>query len=541
MHEDVMKIKYLLYARKSSESEDRQVLSIDSQIDELRLLIERHGLELDEIRSEAYSAKAPGRPVFNKMLDDIESGKTQGIIVWNPDRLSRNSMDTGRLIYLFDLGKLKEIFTPSQTFKNTPNDKFLLNLLCSQAKLENDNKGINVKRGLKAKAERGIYPAPAPLGYLNDRYAERGNKTIVKDPERFDMIRKMFDLMLTGRYSALQVRDVANEQWGFRTPNDQKLGRSSIYNIFTRPFYYGMFEYPVNSGIWHKAIHTPMITVEEYDRIQTLLGRDGKPRPQGHLFSFTGMMRCDECQCQITAEEKTKKQQNGNIHHYIYYHCTKKKDPNCRQKSIEEKELKKQILKTLDEVEIPDDFHEWAMKWFQKTNQKESFDTHKILAHQQKAFKECADKIDALIDMRAAHEINQEQFRTRMAKLEKEKARLDELLADTSKRMSNWLKKADEWFSLARDGKTEFANGDMDTRRRILSNLGSNLLLRDKKLSITIEKPLLLLKKASKEVKRIKRGLEPRGNGVTKEQLHAIYSRSPRLLRGQDSNLEPSP
>ena len=226
------KIQYLLYARKSSESEDRQVLSIDSQIKEMSETAKRDGRELIAVRTEAQSAKAPGRSVFNQVMDEIEQGKVQGIVVWNPDRLSRNSVDTGRLIYLFDLGKLQEVVTPSQVFRNTPNDKFLLSLLCSQAKLDNDNKGINVKRGLKAKAERGIYPAPAPLGYLNDKYAERGNKTIKPDPERFNLVRKMFDLMLTGSYSPLRILKIATEEWGLRTPNSKKLARSNIYYLF---------------------------------------------------------------------------------------------------------------------------------------------------------------------------------------------------------------------------------------------------------------------------------------------------------------------
>jgi len=205
-------LKYFIYARKSSEAEDRQVLSIDSQNKEMSDLAEKTGLKIIEKKSEAYSAKAPGRKIYNELLDEIEQGKAQGIIVWNPDRLSRNSVDTGRLIYLFDLGKLQEVVTPSQVFRNTPNDKFLLNLLCSQAKLDNDNKSINVKRGLRAKCERGIYPAPAPTGYLNDKYAERGNKTLVVDTERFDLVKKMFNLVLTQRLTPIQVLRIANNK-----------------------------------------------------------------------------------------------------------------------------------------------------------------------------------------------------------------------------------------------------------------------------------------------------------------------------------------
>lgn len=300
------------------------------------------------------------------MLNEIEKGQAQGIIAWNSDRLSRNSVDTGRLIYLFDLGKLHEVVTPSQVFRNTPND----------------NKGINVKRGLKAKVERGIYPAPAPVGYLNEKYAERGNKTIQPDPQRFNLVRRMFSLILTGSYTPPQVLKVANEEWGFRMPNGKKLSRSSIYNLFTRPFYYGLFEYPIGSGNWYRGAHQPMITAEDYDRIQVLLGRKGRPRPKNHVFAYTGMIRCGECGGMVTAEEKIKHQQNGNVHCYTYYHYTKRKNPSCSQRVIEVKELERQVQEALAGVEIPPEFHDWALKWLKKENGKEAVDRNMILASQ---------------------------------------------------------------------------------------------------------------------------------------------------------------
>ena len=536
MTENVNPIKYILYARKSSEQEDRQVLSIDSQIDELKAQAEHNDFSIIEVRGEAHSAKSPGRPIFNTLMDDIEAGKVHGIVVWNADRLSRNSMDTGRLIYLFDLGKLREIITPSQTFRNTPNDKFLLNLLCSQAKLENDNKGINVKRGLKAKVERGIYPAPAPLGYLNDRYAERGNKTIVKDPERFDAVRKMFDLMLEGIYTPTQVRVIATEKWGFKGQHGKKLPKSAIYNLFTRPFYYGTFEYPVGSGNWYKGAHEPMITEAEYDRIQMTLGREGKPRPKTHQFAFTGMMRCGECGLMITAEEKTKHQQNGNTHHYVYYRCTKKKELMCTQRYIEEKKLNKQILAETEKLEIPPEFHEWAVKWYRVQNQKDSAFASRINDNLHSERKACLDKIDSLIDMRAAREISAEDLQRRKGELLKEKLRIDELITDAGDTAEKRLERAIEYFDFARDARATFKEGDLEKRKKVLNNLGSNLTLKDRKISISIEKPLIVLQSAAKEVSAIHRRLEPRKHQLGQRDFESVYSQNPRLLPGRDSN-----
>ncbi len=530
------KIEYFIYARKSSESEDRQVLSIESQKNEMKDLVKRVGLNIVAIKEEAHSAKAPGRPVFNQMLDEIEQGKAQGIIVWNPDRMSRNSVDTGRIIYLLDLGKLQELVTPSQVFRNTPNDKFLLSLLCSTAKLDNDNKGVNVKRGLKAKAEMGIYPAPAPTGYVNNKYAERGNKTVEIDPERFDLVKKMFDMVLSQKYTPIQVLKIATDDWKFKTKEGKKLARSTWYRMLTNPVYAETFEYPLNSGNWHKAAHLHMITDEQFDFIQILLGKKGKQKPKSHIFAFTGLIRCGECGAMITCEEKIKRQKSGKVHVYIYYHCTKRINPDCTQGSIEEEELKRQILIKLSEIKIPNEFHNWALKWLRKTNQTEFQTTSEILSSQQKAYKLCLEQISELIDMRAAKEITPEEFKEKKPNLEKEKKRLEELLNDTGEHVSNWLAKADDAFDFARDAVAKFNDGELEDKRYVLSRLGSNLLLKDKILTITLDEVLEALKSVAEEANQLCDTLEPVEGIDRTVQLETLYEQNPRMLLSLDSN-----
>jgi DNA invertase Pin-like site-specific DNA recombinase len=202
--ENKTKMVYALYPRRSSEAEDKQVLSIDAQIDELKKLAKSIGLDLAslDIRQESHSAKAPrSRPVWNGIIKDIEKGKLNGIIAWQANRLSRNAVDTGEMIYLMDTGKLAEVVTPSQVFRNTPNDKMMLNFFCMVAKFENDNKGVDVKRGLNKKAGKGYLPSGAKPGYMNDLHAEKGNKKLFADPVRFPIIKEAWRLMLTGLHT----------------------------------------------------------------------------------------------------------------------------------------------------------------------------------------------------------------------------------------------------------------------------------------------------------------------------------------------------
>lgn len=529
-------IEYFIYARKSSESEDRQVLSIESQKNELQELVKRNGLTVVSIKEESYSAKAPGRPVFNELLDAVERGTAQGVVVWNVDRLSRNSVDTGRLIYLFDIGKLQEVVTPSQVFRNTPNDKFLLSLLCSQAKLENDNKALNVKRGLKAKVERGMYPSHAPTGYINNKYTDKGSRDIVIDPDRYELVKKMFKLILAQKYTPIQVLRMATNDWKLKKKDGKEIAKSTWYGMLSNPFYAGIFEYPRSSGNWYNGIHQPMLSEEQFDYIQAILGKKGKPRPRTHVFAFTGLMRCGECGGTITCEEKIKHQKNGKVHMYRYYHCTKRINLNCTQVSVEEKELEKQILEKVGKITIPPEFHDWGLQQVKRVNQNEALFTNTILTNQQKAYKDCLAKISELIDMRAAKEITQEELAEKKPKLEKERDRLKELLDDIHGRATRWHKKADDLFDFARDAEDRFNNGGLEGKREVLSRLGSNLILKDKILTINLEETLLPMIEAAKEVKKIHDTLVP-VEGIDRTiQLESLYAHSPVLYPVSDSN-----
>ena len=198
-------LKYCLYARKSTEEDEKQALSIDSQIKEMTQIAERDRLNIVDIKKESHSAKASNqRPVFNEIVIELKKGKFEGILTWNTDRLSRNAGDLGTVIDLVDNGYLKEIRTYNQNFKNTPNDKFLLAILGGQAKLENDNKSINVKRGLKAKVGMGLWIGQAPVGYLNEKNVDKKGYLNV-DPYRGLIITGMFKKIAYDDYSGRNI------------------------------------------------------------------------------------------------------------------------------------------------------------------------------------------------------------------------------------------------------------------------------------------------------------------------------------------------
>lgn len=345
------KIRYCLYARKSTEQEERQVLSIDSQIKEMLQIAERDGMDIVEIRRESHSAKNSGeRPVYNQLIADIREGKFNGIMTWAPDRLSRNAGDLGSLVDLMDQKLLLEIRTFGQKFTNSPNEKFLLMILGSQAKLENDNRSINVKRGLRTRCEMGLWPAVAPTGYLNEKRIDKKCEVLV-DPERATIIRKMFEKMAHEKWSGRQIFHWLREDVKFTTKNGKPLSLSNIFIIIQNTFYYGVFEYPEKSGKWYTGRHEPIITKELYDLANEQLKRDQIVR-ENKEFAFTKLLTCGLCGSGVTAQEKFKKQKNGNVHKYIYYGCTRARDINCKCGYMREEELIEQLIKLLDKIHI---------------------------------------------------------------------------------------------------------------------------------------------------------------------------------------------
>ncbi|GAB0174605.1 MAG: hypothetical protein HHAS10_04840 [Candidatus Altimarinota bacterium] len=352
--EETLVRTYCLYVRKSSEDDERQALSIESQIEAMRKVAERDKLDVVEIIRESKSAKASGaREGFNTLLDGLRQGRYNSILSWAPDRLSRNAGDLGSVVDLMDQGKLQEIRTNGQIFKNAPNEKFLLMILCSQAKLENDNRSINVIRGLKTKAELGHLPHKAPLGYTNERSYLRNGGKIAIDPERAPYIKLIFEKVAHEGMSGRAVQRFLLEETPMRTRSGKPLVVSAIYSILNNPMYYGMYEYPRGSGNWCKGNYEPIITKELFDEVQDQLNLSPRYRPRNKNFEFTKIMKCGLCGSGITAQEKFKKiLGQKDPRSYVYYHCSKCHDHKCKNPMIREDALILQLLEMLDDIDI---------------------------------------------------------------------------------------------------------------------------------------------------------------------------------------------
>jgi len=354
--ETAQPLKYCLYARKSSESDERQAMSIDSQIKEMTDMAKRESLNIVKVLKESHSAKDSGqRKVFNQLIKEIDAGEYNATLVWDPSRLSRCAGDLGSLVDLMDRGKLISIRTFSQTFGNNPNEKFLLMILCSQAKLENDNRGINVKRGIRAKCEMGWRPGTAPLGYMNRAFA--GVKDIILDPDRAPLVTETFNRAAQG-WSGRRLHTWLQSE-GFTNRTGTKVSISQIFLMLNNTFYYGEFEFPEGSGKIYKGSHQPLTTKPIFDQIQQNRSIPSKAAWGTKNFAFKDIFKCGTCGASITAEEKFKVRSDGGFNRHVYYHCTKKVDPNCPERYVNEQDLIAQLINFIaenaDNIQVSDE------------------------------------------------------------------------------------------------------------------------------------------------------------------------------------------
>jgi site-specific DNA recombinase len=477
-------MRYFVYCRKSSEAEDRQIASIESQLSTLRrTFADRSEVEIVHVFEEAFSAKSPGRPIFGEMIRAIEKGAAHGVIAWAPDRLARNSIDGGRIVYLLDTGVLKDLKFATYTFENNSQGKFMLQIMFGQSKYYSDALSENVKRGLRTRVEKGWHPTKPPLGYLNDPQT----RTIVRDPESFHRVREMFEHFLTDRYSTPELWNIARNEWQLRTHRGKRSGgslipQSYIHKTLTNRFYAGIIEW---NGQVYRGAHEPVVSMDEFERAQELRHRALRPRAHTIQFAYTGLMRCGECGFSITAEDKV----NRHGKHYLYYHCTRRRhDYDCRQPSITATTLECQIERFLAELSLPERLHSWAVQVIALDDkvEEEAIEERRRTLHD--AQERTKRALENLTSLRVRDVISDDEFLQERRTLETEQLRLEQQ-AQRERDTQNQFEPLESLVLFRNRAIEWFRNGDDEIKRTIVKIVGSNPVLKDKKLNIEAKEP----------------------------------------------------
>ncbi len=476
--------KYFLYARKSTDVEDKQVLSIEAQLAELRNYAKTEHLSIIEEIVEKQSAKSPGRPLFNAMMSKLEKGEGSGIVSWNPDRLARNSVDGGKIIYLLDTGRISTLKFPTFWFESTPQGKFMLNIAFGQSKYYVDSLAENTKRGLRQKVRRGEYPSRAPFGYINDSRT----KTIHVHKKNSLIVREIFKRYSHGNQ---RLEDISNflAECGIKSRNGKRIHINRVTFMLHNPFYYGHFRY---NGEVYIGKHQPLISKQLFDQVQEQLTRKGRPhhKTKWEPRTLCGLFHCS-CGMMITGEEKVKHQKNGNTHRYIYYHCThKSKTVKCSEPPLTEPDLASQLSSLIKQSALPTD---WAAYMKKRLNEDKKDSAQSVTAFVQTTREKISvinQKLQRLLDGYLDQLIDQDTYKTEKNKLTSSKKSLEENLITLERTQTGWIEPMSKWIVQA-ENLPAIAECDDLLRKKVVSKeiFGSNLRLSASEASGTYRDP----------------------------------------------------
>ncbi|MBU1180402.1 recombinase family protein [Patescibacteria group bacterium] len=472
-------MRYIIYARKSTEDENHQVLSIESQLCELREFAAKEKLEIVASFQEVKTAKEPGRTKFAEMLKQIEQGKADGILSWHPDRLARNAVDGGKIIHLIDKGVIKSLKFPTFWFEPTPQGLFMLQIAFGQSKYYVDNLRENVTRGMRQKIRNGVWPLWAPLGYLNNPMT-RG---IDVDEKKAHLVKKMFRLYTTGNYTLKEMSEWCKKA-GLKSNLDNDISPGQVQSMLQNIFYIGLMKY---KGEVFEGKHKSLISKKLFDKVQEVLKERGKPQKIKHSFAFLGLMKCP-CSAAITAEKKIK----PSGREYVYYRCTKKKGPCSEKHFLREDNLISQIKTYLQKVSLSSQDTKKVLAELKKDELKAKEETKILVQNLKKELAEIGTKLEKLLDVYLNEIISTGEYTARKQKILAQKLELQEKIRDFEQKGLSWLEPARE-FVLKLNYAGKLKNSDnFPKMKTFLRNIGSNHILRNQKLIFSFKFPFNL-------------------------------------------------
>ena len=466
-------MKYIAYCRKSTDEPDRQILSIEAQIAEVKEFAQRENLEIVDFIVESRTARKPGRPEFQKVLQMLETGKAGGIIAWHPDRLARNSIDGGQLIYLLDIGKLLDLKFPTFWFDNTPQGKFMLNIAFGQSKYYVDNLSENVCRGIRQKLRRGEWPSKAPFGYQMD-----STKKLIVDRKTGKYVKLIFEMYATSRYSYVDLQNFLLSHKIY-SKHGGKIKIDTLKRILVDPIYYGTMKL---KGEFYQGVHKPIITKKLFDKVQQVITHKSK----NYLFHktdfhFLGLATCGECGSSITAEKHRKHYSRRNIDvDYHYYRCSKKKAP-CHQSYLEssifENQLRQITFNASMSPFVAKKFLEWASDDVKSETQNTSGEINTLTS----AISNTDTKLNNLLDGYIDKTIDPLDYQRKKNELIQYKVTTEEKIKEINSNGSSWLEPFTDFTKSALIAhKIARAKNNCDDLSIIAKTVGSNYFLLDK-------------------------------------------------------------
>ena len=508
-------MKYFLYVRKSTEDEERQVMSIEAQLAELAEFAKRENIEIAETYIESKSAKKPGREIFNKMIGAIQaSDEPTGIIAWHPDRLARNSVDGGQIIYLIDIGMVVSLRFPTFWFEPTPQGLFMLQVAFGQSKYYSDNLSENVKRGQRQKLRRGEWPGKAPYGYINNSKT----RNIDIDPNKSKIVKLAFKEFGEGKHTLASLSERLSF-FGAVGKYGKPLSIAVIAKMLAKKAYMGIIE---RKGESYEGNFKPIISLSDFTAVQEALKVRAKPRKvkKGHNFPFVGLLTCGECGAAITAQYA-----HGHGGTYVYYRCTKRLGP-CSQKYVQQGQLIEQLKGRLRKIALSDEWAEYMLAEIEKWEKNDKDTNIGFAQNLETKSAETENKLSKLVDEFLEGNIEKDIYLVKKDELVKTKTDLNRKRSDFGRKgppAGGWIEPMREWIKEANRANIIALSNDFMAIKSFVKRNGTNRRLLGRKADWDWNGAYGILSNSKQKLENKIAGLAPEGREQKTKFLENLY------------------
>lgn len=478
-------LKYVIYARKSTESDDKQAKSIPDQIHEMELLAHRLGLEVVGTYQEPKSGRKPSvsmqdgkvyRPQFVEMLKFISQGKADGILAWKANRLARNAKDAGDITQLLAEGLIREIRTSERIYVPTGNDRFFLFIDFGISTKQSDDIHDDVIRGLRTSFEAGLMPRQSPLGYL-----DQGKGVKILDETRAPLIKAMFELRATGNYSYDELVEEMQKR-NLTSRSGKPIPKNSVFNMLHNPFYAGTirvgFRSP-DSAIHgtYEGKHPPIVSKELFEKVQNVT--DGHDNGKKNLFFlFRGQVFCGLCGEKCYAQYSKKR--------YVYYCC---RNSSCEQKSFPEQLIERQLEKTLKELNFSDSTMSGVRKLIYDKVHSLNAARKTEYFKKQKRLLEIKITLTNLLEEKVKGSVDPTTFQDFQKRLVGERDEIQSQITNHHIDDDRIAKEVEEFFKLAQSAYSSYKFAPLEKKPDLLKTLVSNLNVVSSNTQVVFNKP----------------------------------------------------
>ena len=506
----------VLYARVSSKEQEREGFSIPAQLKLLREYAINQGIRITNEYVDVETAKESGRGNFNKMVRYLKRHpNVRTLLVEKTDRLYRNLKDWLTLDELdVEIHFVKEGSVLSDNSRSS--EKFIHGIKVLMAKQYIDNLSEEASKGMAEKAEQGIWPSYAPVGYMNTD-GPHGKRIVVIDPKLGPIITQMYRWYVSGHHSLSEIAQKAYEQ-GFVTRRyGVKVSPNTIHAMLKNPFYKGDFKW---RGKLYQGTHEPLVSHDLWDQAQAVLAdrSNSKLRGSAHNFAFTGLITCGHCGCAVVGEIKKKK--------YIYYHCTGSKG-KCGEPYVREFVLEEKFTELLRQLRFDDDVFHWLTEGLRGSLADQKREHEEALARLELERDRMQKRLDAMYIDKLDGRVPQEFYDRKLSEWRDARDRYARDIARHQRADDSYMDEGIALLELAKDAHRLFGTRPAEDKSKLVKMLASNCTWKNGELLAEFRQPFDLLAEISVSA------------ASSEAEMKADSARYEVWRARQDSNLRP--